>query len=61
MVRKPVATNSLLNLMVVNEKQRDTYEVIEHLRKKTGEDLGDNPTNWIDKFLWQQLRPHHGK
>ena len=36
--------------MVERERDRDVRDVIEYLRKKTGEDLGDDPAKWIEKY-----------
>ena len=36
--------------IVKRERERDVRDVIEYLRKKTGEDLGDDPAKWIEKF-----------
>ena len=33
-------------------------EVIAYLRKKTGEDLGDDPQKWVEKFGVQSRRPN---
>jgi hypothetical protein len=30
--------------------------VIEYLRNKTGEDLGDDPAKWIEKYDPQEMR-----
>ena len=36
--------------IVKGERERDVRDVIEYLRKKTGEDLGDDPAKWIEKY-----------
>ena len=36
--------------MIERERDRDVRDVIEYLRKKTGEDLGDDPAKWIEKY-----------
>jgi len=46
----PKGTNGPLDWMVERERERDAHDVIEYLRKATGEDLGEEPTNWIKKY-----------
>ncbi len=42
--------------MVERERDRDVRDVIEYLRKKTGEDLGDDPAKWIEKYSGHEKR-----
>ena len=41
---------SLLDRMVERERTNAVLEIISHLRTKTGEDLGDDPEKWIQKY-----------
>jgi hypothetical protein len=36
--------------MVERERTNTFHEIIAHLRAKTGEDLGDDPEKWIQKY-----------
>ncbi len=48
----PRRTNSpsYLLRMVERERDRDIRDVVAYLRTKTGEDLGDDPAKWIEKY-----------
>ena len=48
----PRRTNSLSPVlrMVERERERDVRDVLEYLRRTTGEDLGDDPAKWIEKY-----------
>jgi len=46
---------SRLDRMVERERAGATRDIIAHLRAKTGEDLGDDPETWIQKY-----RPSRG-
>jgi hypothetical protein len=48
------------NLARVIEIERASAirEVIAYLRKKTGEDLGDDPQKWVEKYGAQSRRPN---
>lgn len=41
---------SRLDRMVERERDRSTQEIVEHLRAKTGENLGESPQAWIQKY-----------
>ena len=43
-------TGSLLDHIVERERQRAVRDIIASLRIKTGEDLGDSPEAWIQKY-----------
>ena len=40
-----------LYLTIQSENHQLIDDIIADLRKKTGKDLGDNPTNWIEKYM----------
>lgn len=42
--------------MVERERDRDVRDVIEYLRAKTGEDFGDDPAKWIEKYSGHEAR-----
>jgi hypothetical protein len=54
----PRRTNSpsYLLRMVERERDRDIRDVVAYLRTKTGEDLGDDPAKWIEKYLAHEKR-----
>jgi hypothetical protein len=41
---------SLLDQMVERQRAAAVREVVAHLRKETGQNLGDDPTVWIEKY-----------
>lgn len=41
---------SVLDRLVESQRKRAVADVIAHLRRKTGEDLGDRPEPWIEKY-----------
>lgn len=43
-------TGSRLDRMVERERQRATQDIIAYLRTKTGQDLGESPEAWIQKY-----------
>lgn len=43
-------TGSRLDRMVERERTRAARDMVAHLRSKTGEDLGDSPEAWIQKY-----------
>jgi hypothetical protein len=43
-------TDRSLNKIMEFEKKRMLKELIEDLRKKTGDDLGEDPNAWIKKY-----------
>lgn len=43
-------TGSRLDRMVERERTRAVSDIISHLRAKTGQDLGENPEPWIQKY-----------
>ena len=43
-------TNSPLDKMVAGERAFAVRGIIEYLRARTGEDLGENPEPWIQKY-----------
>jgi hypothetical protein len=47
----------LLGDLVEFQRSSSIRDIIEHLRKQTGEDLGDAPGTWIAKYS----RPGHGE
>lgn len=49
-------TDTPLERIVDRERDRDIHLVIEYLRNKTGEDLGDDPAKWIEKYDPQEMR-----
>ncbi len=44
------ADNSFLKEIVEVEKKRTERDIIEYLRTKTGENLGNDPEKWIKKY-----------
>jgi len=48
----PRMTNSPSHLLriVERERDRDIRDVVAYLRTKTGDDLGDDPAKWIEKY-----------
>jgi hypothetical protein len=44
------ATDPYLTKIMQRERARAVQDVIQELRKKTGEDLGDDPEAWIKKY-----------
>lgn len=50
----PARTNGPLDRIIENERARQVRQLIEYLRKTTGEDLGDDPAKWIEKYSAQQ-------
>ena len=42
--------DSVLTMMLERERTNSIHSIIEYLRMKTGEDLGDDPRKWIEKF-----------
>lgn len=40
-----------LALIIQSENDQLIEDVIADLRKKSGQDLGNNPTNWIKKYM----------
>jgi hypothetical protein len=47
----PPRTNGPLDWIIQRERQRQAHEIIEYLRKRTGEDLGDDPAKWIENYF----------
>ena len=43
-------TGSRLDRIVERDRARAVADIIAHLRRQTGEDLGDDPGTWIKKF-----------
>jgi hypothetical protein len=43
-------TGSRLDRMVEQERALATRDIIAYLRSKTGEDLGERPEAWIQKY-----------
>lgn len=43
-------TDSRLDRMVERERRRATRDIIAYLRSKTGQDLGESPEAWIQKY-----------
>ena len=43
-------TGSRLDRIVERERTRASRRIIDHLRSKTGQDLGANPNAWIEKY-----------
>ena len=43
-------TGSRLDRIVERERTRVSRMIIDHLRSKTGQDLGANPNAWIEKY-----------
>lgn len=43
-------TNSPLDKMVEAERAFAVRSIIQHLRAKTGEDLGEDPHTWIERY-----------
>ena len=43
-------TGSRLDRMVERERQRAAQDIIAYLRTKTGQDLGESPEAWIQKY-----------
>jgi len=39
-----------LNLIVDYERERTVQDIIQHLRQQTGEDLGNDPKRWVDRY-----------
>ncbi len=54
----PRRTNSPSPLirMLERERDRDIRDVVAYLRTKTGEDLGDDPAKWIEKYSLLETR-----
>jgi len=54
----PRKTNNLSPLLriVERERDRDIHDVIAYLRTKTGDDLGDDPEKWIEKYSTHETR-----
>jgi hypothetical protein len=50
----PPRTNRPRDRIIESERARQVHDVIEYLRKTTGEDLGDAPAKWIEKYSKQQ-------
>jgi hypothetical protein len=48
--RRTTNSPSPLVRIIERERERDVRDVIEYLRRKTGEDLGDDPAKWIEKY-----------
>ncbi len=46
----PKLAGSYHSMMAERERARDVHEIIEHLRKITGQDLGEDPQRWIDQY-----------
>jgi len=44
-------TGSRLDRMVEQERALAARDIVAYLRTKTGEDLGENPEAWIQKFV----------
>jgi hypothetical protein len=43
-------TGSRLDRMVERERQRAAQDIMAYLRIKTGQDLGESPEAWIQKY-----------
>jgi hypothetical protein len=50
----PPRTNRPLDRIVEHERARQVDDLIEYLRKTTGEDFGDDPAKWIEKYSKQR-------
>lgn len=46
-----------LGELVDSERTAAIRDVIEHLKRITGEDLGETPDKWIENYLGQNLQP----
>lgn len=46
----PTPFHNIAAEIIEMERKRDMNEVINYLRRRTGEDLGDNPDAWIMKY-----------
>jgi len=46
----PPRANAPLERIIERERERQVREIIEYLRKRTGEDLGSDPAKWIQKY-----------
>jgi hypothetical protein len=46
----PRQGTNALGRMIEHERAIAVRDVIDYLRKKTGEDLGDDPAKWISKY-----------
>lgn len=42
--------NSVLTMIMERERTNSIHDIIEYLRKRTGEDLGDDPRKWVEKY-----------
>jgi hypothetical protein len=51
-----VAENDDLTKILESARARMVHDVVESLRTKTGEDLGDSPEGWIRKYGPEGLR-----
>jgi hypothetical protein len=43
-------TGSHLDRIVERERARAVRDIVAHLRQKTGQDLGEDPEKWIERF-----------
>jgi hypothetical protein len=46
----PKWSTGSLGMMVEQARADSIHGIIDYLRKKTGEDLGDDPEKWIEKY-----------
>lgn len=47
---KLLSRDTALNLIMDQERKRIIHDIIQDLTKKTGNNLGDDPDVWIEKF-----------
>ena len=50
------AKNRQLKLILEQEKALMINDIIQELRRKTGDDLGSDPEKWIDKYSGSQVQ-----
>lgn len=53
------SSDPFLNKILERERARIIRDIIESLRKKTGEDLGDEPEKWIHNYDYGGLKERH--
>ncbi len=51
----PPRTNGPLDMIFQRERQIQAREVILYLRRRTGEDLGDDPMKWVRKYCPHEI------
>lgn len=50
----PPRTNRPRDRIIESERARQVHDVIAYLRKTTGDDVGDDPAKWIEKYSRRQ-------